>query len=93
MSFEVSRLTKIEARGKKLQKCMSATSGFWSDFKNLTKSKNKGHFIIATSKVTIIKWSYFCTNVTPRPGNAKEGIFFYVVNHHVLQKSSYCKMM
>ena len=56
MSFEVSRLTKIEARGKKLQKCMSATSGFWSDFKNWTKSKNKGHFIIATSKVTIIKW-------------------------------------
>ena len=77
MSFEVSRLTKTEARGKKLQKCMSATSGFWSDFKNLTKSKNKGHFIIVTSKVTIIKWSYFCTKVTPRPGNAKEGTIFW----------------
>ena len=59
---------------------MLANRGFWTAFsfinKNFTKSKNKGHFIIVTSKVPIIKWSYFCTKNTPRPGNAKEGMIF-----------------
>ena len=59
---------------------MLATRGFLSVFsfinKNLTKSKNKGHFIIVTSKVAIIKWSYFYSKVTARPGNAKEGTIF-----------------
>jgi len=49
---------------------MGLIAGFWSDFsfisKNLHKSKNKGNFIIVTSKVAIIKWSYFLTYVTLR---------------------------
>ena len=54
---------------------MGLIAGFWCDFsfisKNLHKSKNKGNFIIVTSKVAIIKWSYFLTYVTPRPKMAK----------------------
>ena len=42
---------------------MRQIAGFWCDIsfisKNLHKSKNKGNFIIVTSKVAIIKWSYF----------------------------------
>ena len=54
---------------------MGLIAGFRCDFsfisKNLHKSKNKGNFIIVTSKVAIIKWSYFLTYVTPRPKMAK----------------------
>jgi len=54
---------------------MGLIAVFWCDFsfisKNLHKSKNKGNFVIVTSKVAIIKWSNFLTYVTPRPKMAK----------------------